>query len=75
MQITEESMRFLEEHIPELAGLAVRQAYWQALATGNSVMQCEGGVIYEVFPDGTREPIKTLAPPTLVEAGQQVLIK
>jgi hypothetical protein len=75
MQITEESMRFLEEHIPELANSAIKQAYWQALATGNSVLQYEEGAIYEVFPDGTRQLIKTLAPLTSVQAGQQVLIK
>jgi hypothetical protein len=35
MPISEQSMRFLEEHTPELAQSAVTQAYWQALASGN----------------------------------------
>jgi len=37
MGITEESMRFLEEQIPELAEAAVRQAYWDTLNSGSSV--------------------------------------
>jgi hypothetical protein len=35
MPSTEKTMRFLEEHIPELAQSAVTQAYWQALASGS----------------------------------------
>ena len=31
MPLSEQSMQFLEEHIPELAQSAVTQAYWQAL--------------------------------------------
>lgn len=52
MTTPEQTMRFLEEHIPELAESAVTQAYWQALASGSSVLESENGVIYEVFPDG-----------------------
>lgn len=69
MTKSEKTMRFLEEHIPELAQSAVTQAYWQALASGNSVLQSENGVIYEVFPDGTRTLIKTTPPPTAVTPG------
>jgi hypothetical protein len=69
MTKSEKTMRFLEEHIPELAQSAVTQAYWQALASGNSVLQSENGVIYEVFPDGTRTLIKTITPPTAVTPG------
>lgn len=75
MQITEKAMRFLEEHIPELVGAAITQAYWEALATGSSVTQCENGIIYEVFPDGTRKIIKKIPPPLPVKLGQKVLIK
>jgi hypothetical protein len=38
MSMTEESMRFLEENIPILADTAVKQAYWQALASSSSVL-------------------------------------
>ncbi len=75
MPISEESMRFLEEHIPELAQSAVTQAYWQTLASGNSVLQSENGVIYEVFPDGTRTIVKEIAAPTPVTTGETRVLR
>lgn len=72
MSMTEESMRFLEEHIPILADAAVKQAYWQALATGSSVVVSEGGALVEIFPDGTRKVLKQLEPQTAVTAGQRL---
>ena len=72
MSMTEESMRFLEEHIPDLADAAVKQAYWQALATGSSVLVSEDGVLVEMFPDGTRKVLKQLEPQTSVTLGQRM---
>ena len=70
MPTSEKTMRFLEEHIPELAQSAVTQAYWQALASGSSVLESDNGVIYEVFPDGTRKLVKTTTPPSTVTVGE-----
>ena len=72
MNMTEESMRFLEEHIPDLADAAVKQAYWQALATGSSVLVSEEGALVEIFPDGTRKVLKQLEPQTTVTLGQRM---
>ena len=72
MNMTEESMRFLEEHIPILADAAVKQAYWQALATGSSVLVSEEGALVEIFPDGTRKVLKQLEPQTAVTSGQRL---
>jgi hypothetical protein len=72
MSMTEESMRFLEEHIPDLADAAVKQAYWQALATGSSVLVSEEGALVEIFPDGTRKVLKQLEPQTAVTSGQRL---
>jgi len=69
-----EDIEFLEEHIPELAEAAVTQAYWQTLASGNSVLESDNGVIYEVFPDGTRKAVKTIEPPIPVVKGEKRLI-
>lgn len=74
MKFTEKTMRFLEEHIPELAELAVKQAYWNALASGNSVLECENGIIMEIHPDGTRKIIKKLTPPKKITVGQRLEI-
>lgn len=66
MQISEASIEYLENHIPELADAAFRQAYWQALAAGSSVLVSENGRIVEVFPDGNRKLIKQIAKPIRV---------
>lgn len=71
MSIQEEAIQYLESHIPKLAEAAITQAYWQALAAGSSVLESENGVIYEVFPDGTRNPVKTIEPPTPVSIGEK----
>lgn len=72
MSMTEESMRYLEEHIPILADAAVKQAYWQALATGSSVLVSEEDALVEIFPDGTRKVLKQLEPQTSVISGQRL---
>lgn len=72
MSMTEASMRFLEEHIPDLADAAVKQAYWQALATGSSVLVSEDGELVEIFPDGTRKVVKQLEPQIAVTVGQRL---
>jgi hypothetical protein len=72
MKMTEESMRFLEEHIPILADAALKQAYWQALATGSSVLLCQDGVLYEMFPDGSKKMLKQLEPQLSVILGQRM---
>jgi hypothetical protein len=74
MSIQEKAIQYLEAHIPELAGSAVTQAYWQALAAGSSVLESENGVIYEVFPDGMRNILKTIEPPTPVSIGEKRML-
>ena len=49
MALSEEAMTFLEEHIPELADVAFKQAYWATLASGCSVLVSENGDLVEVF--------------------------
>lgn len=75
MTLSEEAMFFLEEHIPELAETAFKQAYWAALASGSSVLVSENGCLVEVFPDGKRKFIKRLPPSTPVSRGQRLEIK
>lgn len=75
MSTPEQTMRFLEEHIPELAESAVTQAYWQALASGSSVLESNNGVIYEVFPDGTQKVVKTTTPPSTVTMGEKRVMR
>ena len=74
MTLSEEAMSYLEEHIPELADLAFKQAYWAALASGSSVLVSENGKLVEVFPDGKHKFIKHLPPSTPVIRGQRLEI-
>ena len=75
MTIKEEAMQFLEAHIPELAESAVKQAYWQALAAGSSVLESDNGAIYEVFPDNTRKLVKMIEPPTPATIGEKRVLQ
>ena len=75
MKLSEDAISFLEEHIPELADLAFKQAYWAALASGSSVLISENGSLLEVFPDGRRKFIKALPQPISVTPGQKLKIQ
>jgi len=75
MNLSEEAMCFLEEHIPELAAVAFTQAYWAALASGSSVLISENGKLIEIFPDGTKKFIKHLPPSIPVTRGQKLEIQ
>ncbi len=72
MDLSEKALDYLEEHIPELAEVAFKQAYWAALASGSSVLMSENDNLVEVFPDGKRTIIKKLPPSTPVTAGQKL---
>ncbi len=71
----EKTIEFLEKHIPEMAQAAVQQAYWQALASGSSVLVAENGAINEIFPDGTVKFVKNIPPSIEVEKGKIIEIK
>ena len=75
MALSEKALDYLEEHIPELAEVAFKQAYWAALASGSSVLISENGSLVEVFPDGTRKFIKKLPAWTPVKRGQKFELK
>jgi hypothetical protein len=72
MALSEEAMTFLEDHIPELADVAFKQAYWATLASGSSVLVSKNGDLVEVFPDGKHKFIKHLPPATPVIRGQKL---
>ena len=75
MDLSEKALDYLEAHIPELAEVAFKQAYWAALASGSSVLVSENGRLVEVFPDGERKFIKKLPPWTSVTRGQKLEIR
>jgi hypothetical protein len=73
--MNEATISYLEEHIPELADAATKQAYWQTLASGDSVVELENNQLVEVFPDGSRKVIKTMPPAVSVMRGQKMRLK
>jgi len=72
MTLNEKAMSFLEEHIPELAYAAFKQAYWAALASGSTVLVSENGNLVEMYPDGTQKFIKKLPQSIRVTPGQKL---
>ena len=65
----------LEGRFPTASGSAFAAARDQALASGHSVLQSDDGVLYEVFPDGTRKKRKNIEPPTSVVPGSKITIR
>ena len=71
----ENDMQKLENQFPAISGSAFAAARAQVLASGQSVLQSEQGVIYEVFPDGTRRRVKEIEPPIPVVRGSKIQIE
>ncbi len=63
MSEDEESLRFWESRFAFISGAAFFEARRQTLAAGLSVLESQNGVIYEVFPDGTRIERKRIEAP------------
>lgn len=63
MSDDEKTFQFLETQLPAVSGSAFADARLQTLAAGQSVLQSENGVIFEVFPDGTRIERKRIEAP------------
>ncbi|MCU0470014.1 MAG: hypothetical protein MUF58_15575 [Arcicella sp.] len=64
--LNENEIDYLEQQIPILAETATKQAFWQTLASGDSVIIAKDGELIEVFPDGTRKVIKNIEKPIKV---------
>ncbi len=75
MELSEKAIDYLETQIPELAELALRKAYWQTLASGNSVTVLENDEIVEISPEGTRKVIKKINRSLKVTSQKHYIIK
>ena len=70
MNYDDETLDFLEQQIPEMAAAAVKQAYWNALASGSSVLVSDtDGVIREIFPNGTSRFVEQGEPYVKIKKG------
>lgn len=68
-------LEILENQFPAASGLAFVAARERVLASGQSVLQSEGGVIYEVFPDGRRVAVKQIEPPISDVCGRKITLR
>lgn len=73
--MSEKEMLELEERIPAKADKAFKAARDRALAAGRSVVFAENGMIFRLFPDGTRKELKRIAPPVRLKRAAKFLIK
>ena len=71
---SEAEMQQLENRFPLVSGSASAAARERVLASGQSVLQSEGGSIYEVFPDGHKVFIKAIEPPIRVTSGRKLML-
>ena len=55
-----------------MSGSVFASARKRVLESGQSVLQSEGGSIYEVFPDGRKQFVKAIEPPTRVASGREM---
>jgi len=75
MKDTEEEIQALENAFPSLSGQAFVAARAETLAAGWSVLQADGGAIYEVYPDGRREKVKEIEAPITVRRGEKFRLR
>lgn len=71
----ENEIQELESQFPPVSGQAFAAAREKVLASGQSVLQSEGGTIYRVFPDGRKELVKQIEAPTPVTPGTKLTIR
>ncbi len=65
-----------EDHIiPNSAEAAFMRAYFQALESGRSVLKVEKGIIFEIFPDGSRRKIKEINQPIPVPSKTKRIVR
>ncbi len=69
--LNEKAMQVMEAHIPELAGNAVRQAYYRALTTSGKVLEAVNGKLVETSADGVQRVIRDLPAPVAVAPGSR----
>ena len=67
--LDESAMQSLEARIPELAEIAVRRAYYQALTSSGKVLEAIDGELVETSISGERRVVGILPPPIPVQRG------
>jgi hypothetical protein len=69
--LNEKTMQAMEAHIPELAGNAVKKAYYQALTTSGKVLEAVNDKLVETSAEGGQRLIRNLPAPVAVKPGSK----
>ena len=72
--MSDQDIQILESLFPAVSGQAFATARDHVLASGQSVLQSERGTIYRVYPDGRKEVVKQIEPPTSATPGSKFTI-
>jgi hypothetical protein len=67
--MSDHDIQVLESQFPTVSGQAFAAAREQVLASGQSVLQSEGAFVIRVYPDGRKEVVKQIEPPTRMKSG------
>lgn len=73
--MSDPDIQLLESQFPAVSGQAFAAARQQVLDSGQSVLQSEGGFVVRVYPDGRKEVVKPIEPPTRVKSGTVYTIR
>lgn len=73
--MSDQDIQKLESELPLISGSAFAAARERVLASGQSVLQAQDDIIYEVFPDGRRVEVKKIEPPITVKVGEIYIIR
>jgi len=75
MSDEEKHITDLETRIPSVSGSAFEMARRETLASGQSVLSSDRGVIYRISPSGSRQEVKKVEAPTQVTRGAKVKLR
>jgi hypothetical protein len=73
--MSDQDIQRLESQFPTVSGSAFAAARARVLASGQSVLQSQDGVIFEVFPDGRKLAVKQIEPPVRFVSGKIFTIR
>lgn len=75
LAMSQPEIQQLENQFPSLSGKAFAEARQRVLASGLSVLQSEGGFVYRVFPNGTKQLLKKIEPPVKVDRNKVYILQ
>jgi hypothetical protein len=73
--MSDQDIQKLETAFPALSGQAFAAARKRVREAGQTVLQSEGNAVMKVFPDGRKELVKRIDPPTRVVRGTRIVIR